>query len=235
MKKEKDLIVGIALYNDCTLMDFAGATQVFATPYGFKPVWISAENSITTSEGVTVLPNYKFDCHPHIDILFIPGGGSTGVTTTMQDKVFLNFVRKVASTAQWKGSVCTGAFILAAAGILKNCKATTYWSQIPTLALLSKKMNLTIPKGYPRFLPDERKKIFTGGGISSSLDLALDLVLKIKGKETAQKAQLFIQYEPGPPVNSGDPSVAPKKITKELLEGGKDYTEALTQAVEKLL
>jgi cyclohexyl-isocyanide hydratase len=234
-KKEKELIVGIPLYNDCTLMDFAGATQVFAAPFGFKPVWLAMESSITTSEGVKVLPNYHFDFHPRIDILFVPGGGSVGVTSAMENKAYLDFIRKAAATASWKGSVCTGAFILAAAGILKNCRATTYWNQIPTLGLLAKKMNLTIPKGYPRFLPDVRRKIFTGGGISSSLDLALDLVLKIKGKNAAEKTQLFIQYEPAPPVNSGDPSVAPPKITSALKEAGTGYTNAMIEAVKKLL
>lgn len=235
MKKDKVLIVGIPLYNGCTLMDFAGATQVFSAPFGFKAIWLAAESSITTTEGVSVLPNYNFDLHPPIDILFIPGGGSDGVTAMMENEIYLNFIRKVAAKSLWKGSVCTGAFILAAAGLLKNCKATTYWSQIPTLALLAKKMNLDIAKGYPRFLVDEKNKTLTGGGISSSLDLALDLVLRIKGKEAAQKTQLFIQYEPGPPVNSGDPSVAPPKITKALRDAGADFTKAMTAAVDKLL
>ncbi|MFL9484901.1 DJ-1/PfpI family protein [Chitinophagaceae bacterium LWZ2-11] len=236
MQKSKELIVGIPLYNGCTLMDFAGATQVFAAPpSGFKPIWLAAEASVSTTEGVNVLPNYHFDEHPPIDILFVPGGGSTGVTPTMENDVFLNFLRKVNKHTTHTGSVCTGAFILAAAGILHNCSATTYWSQIPTLELLAKKMHLAIPPGFPRFLPDPQGKIFTGGGISSSVDLALDLVLKIKGKKTAELTQLFIQYQPGPPVNSGDPSTAPPAVTAELLKEGKSFTEAMTKAVKKLL
>ena len=229
MAQEKPLIVGIPLYSDCTLMDFAGATQVFAAPFGFKPIWLAAESSITTSEGVTVLPNYDFDYHPRIDILFVPGGGE-GVTAAMQNEVYLNFLRKAALTAKWKGSVCTGAFLLAAAGILINCKATTYWSQLQNLALLSQKLNISVAAGYPRFLIDEEHKIFTGGGISSSLDLALELVLRIKGKSAAEKTQLFIQYAPGPPVNSGDPSQAPAEITKQLKADSADRREATCPA-----
>lgn len=235
MNKNKTLLVGIPLYDGCTLMDFAGATQVFAAPFGFKPIWLAAEASITTTEGMTVLPNYHFDHHPDIDILFVPGGGSTGVTASMQNPLYLEFIRRVSKKALWSGSVCTGAFILAAAGILHNCKATTYWSQIPTLALLAEKLKLEIPAGFPRFLPDERRKIFTGGGISSSVDLALELVHRIKGKKAAEQTQLFIQYEPGPPFNAGDPSVAPAAITKELRAAGKDYTKAMRAAVKKLL
>jgi len=85
MNKNKTLLVGIPLYNGCTLMDFAGATQVFAAPFGFKPIWQAAEASITTTEGMTALPNYHFDHHPDIDILFVPGGGSTGVTASRQN------------------------------------------------------------------------------------------------------------------------------------------------------
>lgn len=240
---DKILIVGIPLYQNCTLMDFAGATQVFNTPFGFNAIWISNDEKIVTTEGVTVVPNYNFENCPPIDILFIPGGGTqssivaplTGVPAAMQNKDLLNFITKTAITAQWKGSVCTGAFILAAAGILKDTRATTYWSQIPTLGLLAPKLNLSIPKGYPRFLFDKKNKIFTGGGISSSLDLALEIVLKIKGKETAQKTQLFIQYQPNPSISSGDPTHAPKKITSELREAGVTFTEIMIQAVEKLL
>ena len=235
MENKKVITVGIPLYNGCTLMDFAGATQVFGAPYGFEPIWLAAENAISTTEGVSVFPNYHFDYHPEIDILFIPGGGQDGVIATMQNKVYLDFIRKVSKTTIWNGSVCTGAFILAAAGILKNCTATTYWAQIPTLALLSKKMDLNIPSDYPRFLIDEKRKIFTGGGISSSLDLALQLVLKIKGLEAAQKTQLFIQYAPKPEINSGDPNQAPSYITDELRIDGLGYTKALSKAIEKLL
>ncbi len=243
MALKKNLIVGIPLYQNCTLMDFAGATQVFATPFGFEPIWISNEDKITTSEGVTVVPNYNFDNCPPIDILFIPGGSAQsslkapldGVPAAMQNKALLDFIAQRAKTASWKGSVCTGAFVLAAAGVLKNTKATTYWSQIPVLGLLSPKLKLKIPKGFPRFLFDKKNKIFTGGGISSSIDLSLEIVRIVKGKRVAEMTQLFIQYQPKPSTNAGDPQHAPKAITNQLRNSGKYFTQVMTQAVEKLL
>ncbi len=235
MKKGKDIIVGFPLYPGCTLMDFAGATQVFSAPFGFKAIWLAAEASITTSDGVSVLPNYHFDNHPPIDILFIPGGAETGVINAMQNEPYLQFLRTTAATAQWKGSVCTGAFILAAAGLLHNCEATTYWSLTPTLALLSEKMKLKVPQDYPRFLVDRKTKTFTGGGISSSVDLALQLVIEIKGVEIAQETQLFIQYQPKPPVDSGDPSTAPAAIVQKQREAGASYAAALAAEIQKLL
>jgi cyclohexyl-isocyanide hydratase len=224
-------------------MDFAGATQVFATPFGFKPIWISNEKTITTSEGVTVVPNYNFDNCPPIDILFVPGGSAQstvdapldGVPAAMQNQPLIHFIQRSAKTAIWKGSVCTGAFILAAAGVLNHTRATTYWSQIPVLGLLSGKFKLKISKGYPRFVFDKKNRIFTGGGISSSLDLSLEIVRIIKGKRIAELTQLFIQYQPQPSINAGDPQHAPKAITNQLRKADQSFTQVMTQAVEKLL
>lgn len=236
MEGTETMIVGVLLYHNCTLMDFAGATQVFAAPFGFKPIWIANNDAaIVTTEGVSVIPNYTFEDCPAIDILFIPGGNSDGVGAAMENDEYLDFIRKASETALWKGSVCTGAFILATSGILNNCLATTYWSQIPTLQLLASKFNLTIPKGYPRFLLDEEQKIFTGGGISSSLDLALELVLRIKGKEIAELTQLFIQFQPNPPVNSGDPAHTPIEIAGILRKQQEGFTKAMVAEVNKLL
>lgn len=240
MKKEKVLTVGFPLYDDVTLVDFCGASEVFASPGAggaFNVIWLAAEKKpIQTSEGLHVYPNYTFtEKHPPIDILFIPGGGTGLIDNAMFNKEVQAFIKRVATKAEWVGSVCTGAFILAATGLLRDCKATTYWSQIPNLALLKKKLNLTIPKGNPRGVIDAKKKMFTGGGISSSLDLALMLVEKIKDKGTAQGAQLGIQYAPNPPVHAGDPEQAPKKLVAEQLKDGAAYSKAYEQAVEKLL
>jgi cyclohexyl-isocyanide hydratase len=153
----------------------------------------------------------------------------------MQDDLYLNSIRKISETTIWNGSVCTGAFVLAAAGILKKCLATTYWSQIPTLGLLSDYLELKIPPSYPRFAIDMEQKIFTGGGISSSLDLALEIVLIIKGLEAAQTTQLFIQYQPNPPVDSGDPDHAPPYITEKMRKEDEDFTKALTLQIEKII
>lgn len=235
MDTQNDIVVGFALYQGCTLMDFAGATQVFSSTEGFKSVWLALEQTIITTEGVAIEPNYHFSKAPKIDILFVPGGGQNGVISAMQNKEYLKHIRKISETTTWNGSVCTGAFVLAAAGILKNCLATTYWSQIPTLGLLADKLKLKIPPSYPRFSIDMEQKIFTGGGISSSLDLALEMVLIIKGLETAQTTQLFIQYQPNPPVDAGDPDHAPQYITDRMRKEDEGFSKALTRQIEKII
>lgn len=134
----KNITVGFPLYPGCTLLDFAGASQVFGMTPGFEVIWLaSTVEPVKTTENVRVLPEYSFDDHPQLDILFMPGGGGEGVTDAMSDLVMQTFIKRIADleTTQWLGSVCTGAFILSAAGLFNGCKATTYWSQLANVAL----------------------------------------------------------------------------------------------------
>jgi cyclohexyl-isocyanide hydratase len=147
------------LYDGCTLLDFAGATQVFAWA-GFTPVWAAKTcDPIKTTEDVHVLPAVTLDSlrTEPIEILFVPGGGPT-VGDAMLDPLFVKFIRDTGQRAKWAGSVCTGAFILAAAGLLDGFEATTYWSQRENLALFSK---ISVSAGYPRWVIHGNR--FTGG------------------------------------------------------------------------
>jgi cyclohexyl-isocyanide hydratase len=208
--------VGFPLYPDCTLVDFAGATQIFAFADGYTPVWLAKTlDPVPTTEGVSVMPNHAFDDPeaPQVDLLFIPGGGD-GVAAMMQDEQYLDFLRRTAATAQMVGSVCSGAFLAATAGLLDGYRVTTYWSLRENLALFP---DLEVVDGYPRWeIHGDR---FTGGGISSSLDLALELVNVLSGPEASQRSQLSNQYAPHPPFDSGDPSTAPEELTAEVLKG----------------
>jgi cyclohexyl-isocyanide hydratase len=229
--------VVFVLYNAVTLMDFVGATEVFNNTPNFVIHWLAPTmDAITTSENMQVLPTGTFDDVPdNIEILFIPGGNYKGIASCMFDSEYQNFITKASVNANWVGSVCTGAFILAATGAFNNCSITTYWSQLGNLALLHEKFSITVAAGYPRYLVDVEKKRFSGGGISSSVDLALALVQVIVDNETSQKAQLFIQYAPGPPNQSGDPSQAPSAITTEVTAMEASYTLHINEAVQQLI
>lgn len=222
--------VGFPLYQGCTLLDFAGATQVFAFA-DMTPVWLAAtKDPVKTTEGVEVLPGGTFDDPGgSIDIVFVPGGGEA-VAKEMLDPVLVGFVREAGKAASWAGSVCTGAFILAAAGLLDGYEATTYWSQRENLALFPK---IKVSAGYPRWVIHGNR--FSGGGVSSSLDLAQELVSLISGPTASMTAQLSIQYAPDPPYQSGDPAQAPPEVTKQVLKGQKKFTEKMRKAVEKVV
>ena len=228
--------MGFPLYNGSTLLDFAGATQIFSFGAGFECVWLSHDlKPVSTTENVQVTPSRTFDDPGHIDIVFVPGGGAKGVKWAMFDEGYQKFLTDAAKTADWVGCVCTGAFILAASGLLDGCQATTYWSQRENLSLLTPTRHITVPAGYPRFVIDYRNRRFTGGGVSSSIDLALELVTVIGGLDRARFSQLSNQYAPDPNVNSGDPSQAPPVITEQELENQIGFIAAMREAVEKLL
>lgn len=231
------MTVVFPLYQGSTLLDFGGSTQVLAFAGGFQVIWAAeTRDPITTSEGVQVLPGKTFaeleKEGTAIDILFVPGGGESdgkGVATTMLNPAYLDFLKSAACTAQWVGSVCTGAFLLATAGLLDDCRVTTYWSQLPSLKLFS---NLkVVTDGYPRWVIDEERHRFSGGGISSSIDLSLELVQRLLGVEARQQTQLSIQYAPAPPEPpSGDPSKAPPPVTVEVCESQADFVAAVRKA-----
>lgn len=219
------------LYDGCTLLDFAGATQVFALA-GFTPIWAApTREPVTTTENVQVLPGATFDAlrAEPIEILFVPGGGGK-VGDVMLDPVFVGFVRETGQRARWAGSVCTGAFILAAAGLLDGFEATTYWSQRENLALFPK---ITVSAGYPRWVIHGNR--FTGGGVSSSIDLALELTSLISGPTASMTTQLFVQYAPDPPFASGDPSEAPPEITAAVRRSQEGFTAAIRRAVDQIV
>lgn len=227
------LNVGFPLYQGCTLLDFAGATQIFAYSGRFTPVWLaSAMAPVQTTEGVQVMPNATFDNHPPLSMIFVPGGGGEGVAAAMRDPTLQGWLQRTAPTVDWVGSVCTGAFVLAAAGLLDDCDCTTYWSARPVLALFPK---LRVVPGYPRWLVDEPRKRFTGGGISSSLDLALRLVELIAGVDTAQSTQLANQYAPSPPVHAGDPTEASPDLVISTTQSQAGFTAELHAATLQVI
>jgi len=242
----RPLVIGFTIYTNVTLLDFAGATQILAMACGrYQPIWLAHSVApVATSEGVSVLPGFSFENHPPIDILFVPGGGAYGpngelgggVIGSMFDPLFQGFVRKTAQTANWVGSVCNGAFILAAARLLDGIRATTYWSLLPQLKTIGEAYGFEVDvHNYPRWEICEKSHRFSGGGISSSIDLALQLVHLLDGKTAAKEAQLSVQYAPKPPFDSGDPSSAPANVLKSVRQDQAGFDREFSLAVERLL
>ncbi|MCG8457634.1 MAG: hypothetical protein MI919_15270, partial [Holophagales bacterium] len=141
-------------------------------------------------------------------------------------------LRETGAQAQWAGSVCSGGFLTATAGLLDGCEATTYWSLLEVFALFP---TLTVAPGYPRWHLDREHRRFSGGGVSSSLDLALELVVTIASRELAERAQLAIQYAPGPPTSAGDPSEAPPALTEEVREKQEPFIEIMRAATLEVI
>ena len=213
--------VGILLYQGCTLLDFCGATQIFVqyASQGWTPVWFSDTfDPIQTSEGMSVMPQETFDGLDKADILFVPGGGGHGVQAAMENAALLQQLQKAAQADKWIGSVCTGTFVLAASGVLNGSTCTTHWMALDQLRRLDKACNLTVPSGFPRQHMDHKTKRFTGGGVSSSIDLALTLLRDLGSVSQANRSALMNQYAPKLPedVREGQPGKADPKIQASL-------------------
>jgi len=162
---------------------------------------------ILTGQKVPITPTATFDDYGHgkLDVLLLPGADDTSGAT--KDEMLMDFVRKQGASAHMVTSVCTGALVLGTAGLLEGFRATTHCLALDTLRQISNK--ILVVNGYPRWVHDRNR--LTGGGVSSSLDSTLYLISLLTDEQTAKCIQLVIQYNPQPPFDCGDPSVADEK------------------------
>jgi transcriptional regulator GlxA family with amidase domain len=142
-------------------------------------------------------------------VICVPGGrGATDIA--LADQAFLGELRRLAATARFVTSVCTGALVLGAAGLLRGRRAATHWAWRELLVPLG-----AIPDGA-RVVRDGN--VITGGGVTAGIDFALAVVAELAEPETAQAIQLQIEYAPAPPFDAGVPETAPPAILARVRE-----------------
>lgn len=139
--------------------------------------------------GLSLLPTGTFADAPLPDLLCIPGG--YGVSQAIEDHELMDYVRRAGSHATYLTSVCTGAFVLGVAGLLKGRRATTHWAYHHLLEKVG-----AIPVSE-RVVRDGN--LITGGGVTAGLDFAFTVVREVAGEEWAQRIQLALEYRPEPP------------------------------------
>jgi len=232
----KTINIGIPIYPNCDPLDVVGAYEVFSSMAGQLPghqvnvklVAVSMD-AVTGFNGLKLTPDWTFKDCPQLYLLFVPGGDAEGVVPMMTDKAYRKFLKRQAAKAKWVTSVCTGAFLLASAGLLNGYEATTYWSVIECLKGFDK---VRVVNGYPRYVVDRNR--VTGGGISSGLDESLKLIELITGsRKAAEKVQLSIQYNPHPPYTSGDPGEASFSVYEPVHDGmKKGFIDVICQTVK---
>ncbi|UTF60673.1 DJ-1/PfpI family protein [Gilvimarinus sp. DA14] len=178
--------VGILIYPGVQIIDFTGPWEVFGHA-GYKVATVSKEGkTLSTSMNMTVVPDYSFETAPQFDALLIPGGHHHNA----YDESTYNWIKKHAESGKTILSVCTGSFILAEAGLLKEQKATTFFKLLDPFA-----------ENYPetQVIRDQRfvdsGKIITSAGLSSGIDAALHLVAKDQGQRAAQTLAMHIEYD----------------------------------------
>ncbi|MDZ7626861.1 MAG: DJ-1/PfpI family protein [Parvularculaceae bacterium] len=196
------------LFPNVTQLDFTGPLQVLSRlPSAKIHIAASTMAPVATDATLTLNPTTTFADCPPADVLVIPGG--FGVDDAMNDPALMSFVSRESARATYVTSVCTGAFILGAAGLLKGRRATTHWAYREDLALVG-----AIPV-KARVVRDGN--VFTGGGVTAGIDFALTLAAEIAGEAVARAIQLSLEYDPAPPFDAG----APEKATAETLAATK--------------
>jgi cyclohexyl-isocyanide hydratase len=200
--------IGMLLFPNVTLQDFAGPYDVFIRAECFT-VCTVAENTrpMQVEGGLVLQAQYTFDDCPAIDILFVPGG--RGITPLLTDQTYLSFLRTRGLQAEYITAVCTGSLLLAAAGLLTGYKATTHWRSMPLLKMFN------VDAVEERVVKDRNR--ITGGGITAGIDFGLQLTAWIAGENIASTIQLLLEYAPEPPFDSGNIKTAKPDTVQEAM------------------
>lgn len=195
--------IGFLVFPRLTQLDLTGPFEVLARLPGAVPrlVWKTTE-PVAADTGLMLVPHESFAGCAQLDMLVVPGGPGTG--DAAEDPEVVDFVRRQAAAARYVTSVCTGALILGAAGVLKGRRATTHWAAHHWLARLG------AAPVKARVVRDGN--LFTGGGVTAGIDFALTIAAEVAGPEVAQAIQLQIEYAPDPPFAAGSPDTAPAPV-----------------------
>lgn len=192
--------VTVLLYPGVTALDAIGPYEVLSRPPGWKVTFAAlAPGELRTDTGALgLVADRRLDEVDRTDVLVIPGGPLARVPA---DPDTLRHAARLHETTVITASVCTGAFVLARAGLLRGRRATTHWSRVDALRALG------VDAIEARTVRDGR--FATAAGVSAGIDLALTLVAELASPEVAQLVQLGIEYDPAPPFVGGHPSRAP--------------------------
>lgn len=186
--------VGIYIYDQAEVLDFSGPYEVFTTANRvaeetkFETCLIAQHNGVVNARAsYQVLPHHDFNSHPDLDVLIIVGGYHLD---ELDKPEVIEWIQKQADKAQLTGSVCTGAFLLAKAGVITNQKVTTHWEDIADLKTMFPELEVMENVRWV----DEGNRI-TSGGISAGIDMALHLVSKLASKELAINTARQMEFD----------------------------------------
>ena len=195
------LSVGIFIFDDVEVLDFAGPFEVFSrtrtvagadsrrtddsAPFEVFTV-ARSRDAITAIGGLKVIPHFAWSDAPAIDILVVPGGFGTRALLT--DAAALAWIRETAGTSRQVTSVCTGALLLAKIGLLQGKRATTHWAGLELLATIDPTIQVQRER---RVVHDG---IFTSAGVSAGIDMSFSVVERICGRDVALETAHYIEY-----------------------------------------
>ncbi len=184
------------IFPNLTQLDFMGPVQFLSRlPGAVVHVAAASLDPVPTDCAVALVPTVTFADCPQADIVCVPGGH--GVREALHDGATVPFIAAQALSARWITSVCTGAFLLGAAGLLQGKRATCHWAYTHLLPLVGASHEAA------RVLEDGN--VITAGGVTSGIDFALTLIAREAGEDVARMIQLALEYDPAPPFPGGHP------------------------------
>ena len=205
---DKHLQIGSLLFQDLDQIDLTGPFEVLSRiPNSTYRIYAKTADPVRDLCGLRLAPDATLAEAPQLDLLHVPGG--PGQEALMGDDVLLQWIRDQAAGALCVFSVCTGALLCGAAGLLKGRRATTHWSAFHLLPLFG-----AIPVNE-RVVADGN--MIFAAGVTAGIDGALHVAAELRGDEVAQTIQLYMAYAPEPPFNSGTPESAPPAILERAL------------------
>ena len=217
---ETHLQIGSLIFDRLDQIDLTGPFEVFSrVPNSTYRVYGKSTAPLRDLRGLRMMADAPLDEAPQLDLVHIPGG--FGQEALMDDEEILGWIRRQAKGARCVFSVCTGALILGAAGLLQGRRATTHWASIDLLPYFG-------ATAVNERVVTDGNMIFAAG-VTSGIDGALRVAADLRGDEVAQGIQLAIAYAPEPPFNSGTPETAPPVV----LERAKDAMRQITAQREQ--
>lgn len=215
---------GLLLFPKLTQLDLTGPLEVFGRMPGVETllIWKSLE-PVPSDRGICIVPTHTYETAQELDLICVPGG--PGQIDLMDDQETLNYLRRVEKSCQWITSVCTGSLVLAAAGLLNGCKATSHWSSVDQLVLFG------VEAVQERVVCDGNR--VTGAGVTSGIDFALHIASEILGEAAARAIQLQIEYDPEPPFDDGSPRTADPELLVRIRSEISPFIERRRRASEK--
>lgn len=227
--EDQPLKIGSLLFEGLDQIDLTGPFEVLSRiPNSTYRIYGTSLQPVRDVQGLQLTADATLSEAPQLDLLHIPGG--PGQEALMEDEAVLDWVRRQAAGAKIVFSVCTGALICGAAGLLKERRATTHWTAKHLL---------------PHFgaLPSDERVVVDGNlvcaaGVTAGIDGALLVTAMLRDEEAAKAIQLYLQYAPEPPFNAGSPETAPPEIVESVRASAQDLTtrrEATAHRVAKRL
>ena len=200
--------VNIILFNALTQLDLTGPFEVLARVPAVQVELVGKSlEPVRSDRGLTLVPTTTIANAPPCDLLVVPGG--PGPDDAILDAEWVSFTRRQAKSAKYIFGICTGSLLLGAAGLLKGRRSTCHWQAIDFLP------------AFGAIVTRERMcvdgNIFTAGGVTSGIDMALKVVAMLKGDEAAKQIQLQIEYDPKPPFPGGTPLTSEPAIVEKCL------------------